>query len=162
MINRMELLKLIKNNAKLCPKEIAVMLGTTEADVENELRALSEEGIILGYTTQINWEKTERESVIAMIEVKLSPMRNKGYDHIANLLCKYDKVSSCYLVSGDYDLMLIYEDDNLREIASFISEKIAPLEGVLSTKSHCILKKYKIDGIITYKNANDDRQTVIL
>ena len=162
MINRMELLKLIKNNAKLDPKEIAVMLGSTEEEVNNELSALNKEGIILGYTTQINWEKTEKESVIAMIEVKLSPMRNKGYDHIANLLCKYDKVASCYLVSGDYDLMLIYEDDNLREVASFVSEKVAPLEGVLSTKSHFILKKYKIDGIVSEKTDKDNRQTVIL
>ncbi|MCR5618222.1 MAG: Lrp/AsnC family transcriptional regulator [Clostridiales bacterium] len=162
MINRMELLKLIKNNAKLDPKEIAVMLGSTEEEVNNELSALNKEGIILGYTTQINWEKTEKESVIAMIEVKLSPMRNKGYDHIANLLCKYDKVASCYLVSGDYDLMLIYEDDNLREVASFVSEKVAPLEGVLSTKSHFILKKYKIDGIVSEKTEKDNRQTVIL
>lgn len=162
MINRMELLKLIKNNAKLDPKEIAVMLGSTAEEVNNELSALNKEGIILGYTTQINWEKTEKESVIAMIEVKLSPMRNKGYDHIANLLCKYDKVASCYLVSGDYDLMLIYEDDNLREVASFVSEKVAPLEGVLSTKSHFILKKYKIDGIVSEKTEKDNRQTVIL
>ena len=152
MVDRMELLKLIKNNAKLSSKEIAVMLGTTEEDISNELKALSDEGIILGYTTQINWEKTEKESVIGMIEVKLSPMRNKGYDHIANLLCKYDKVTSCYLVSGD----------NLREVASFVSEKIAPLEGVLSTKSHFILKKYKIDGIVSERNDRDDRQTVIL
>ncbi len=162
MVNRMELLKLIKNNAKLDAKEIAVMMGNTEAEIAAELKALVEEGVILGYTTQINWEKTERESVIAMIEVKLSPMRNKGYDHIANLLCKYDKVSSCYLVSGDYDLMLIYEDDNLREVASFVSEKIAPLEGVLSTKSHFILKKYKIDGIVSERNDNDDRQKIVL
>lgn len=162
MVNRMELLKLIKNNAKLDAKEIAVMMGNTEEEIAAELKALAEEGVILGYTTQINWEKTERESVIAMIEVKLSPMRNKGYDHIANLLCKYDKVSSCYLVSGDYDLMLIYEDDNLREVASFVSEKIAPLEGVLSTKSHFILKKYKIDGIVSERNDNDDRQKIVL
>lgn len=162
MVNRMEILKLIKNNAKLDPKEIAVMTGNTEEEIVSELKALTDEGIILGYTTQINWEKTERESVIAMVEVRLTPMRNKGYDHIANLLCKYDKVSSCYLVSGDYDLMLIYEDRTLRDVASFVSEKVATLEGVLSTKSHFILKKYKIDGIVSDRIDSDNRQTVIL
>lgn len=162
MVNRMELLKLVQHNAKLTPKEIAVMMGNTEAEISEELKALEDEHIILGHTTQINWEKTERETVVAMIEIKLTPMRNKGYNHIANLLCKYDKVTSCYLASGDYDLMIMYEDNNLRDVAAFVSDKVAPLDGVLSTKTHFILKKYKTDGIFFERDDEDRRQTIIL
>lgn len=162
MVNRMELLKLVQHDAKLSAKEIAVMMGNTEAEVVEELKALEDERIILGHTTQINWEKTEKESVVAMIEIKLTPMRNKGYNHIANLLCKYDKVTSCYLASGDYDLMIMYEDNNLRDVASFVSDKVAPLDGVMSTKTHFILKKYKTDGIFFDHNEEDRRQTIIL
>ena len=162
MIDRMELLKLIENDSRLTPDRIAIMLDCTKEEVEEELQNLTDEKIILGYQTQINWEKTERESVIAMIEVRITPMRNKGYDHIANLLCKYDKVSACYLMSGGSDLMLIYEDKNLRQVASFVSDKIAPLEGVLSTTTHFILKKYKTNGIIYDNDDSDNRQQIIL
>lgn len=162
MINRMELLRLIENDARLEPEKIAVILDCSEDEVVKELAALSHEGIILGYTTQINWEKMEREDVVAMIEIRITPMRNRGYDHIADLLCKYDKVSACYLMSGGSDLMLIYEDSNLRNVAEFVSDKIAPLEGVLSTTTHFILKKYKANGIIFDKTESDDRQAVIL
>ncbi len=162
MIDRMELLRLLENDSRLTSEKIAIMLGVTEAEVDEELKALSDEKIILGYRTQINWEKTERESVIAMIEVRITPMRNKGYDHIANLLCKYDKVSACYLMSGGSDLMLIYEDKNLRQVAEFVSDKIAPLDGVLSTTTHFILKKYKTNGIIYDIDEGDTRQQIIL
>ncbi|MCQ2466145.1 MAG: Lrp/AsnC family transcriptional regulator [Clostridia bacterium] len=162
MVNRMELLDLIKRDATLTPKEIAVMMGNTEAEISAEIEALTDEHIILGKTTQINWEKTEKESVVAMIEIKLTPMRNQGYNHIANILCKYEKVTSCYLASGDYDLIIMYEDKNLHAVASFVSDKVAPLEGVLSTKTHFILKKYKIDGIVFEGDEEDRRQTIIL
>lgn len=162
MVDRMELLRLIENNSRLSAKEIAVMLECTEAQAAAELKALYDEKIILGYTTQINWEKTERETVIAMIEVKMTPMRNKGYDHVANILCKYDKVSACYLMSGGSDLMLIYEDRNLRDVASFVSDKVAPLEGVLSTTTHFILKKYKTNGIVYDRDDGDNRQAIVL
>ena len=121
-----------------------------------------DEKIILGTTTQINWEKTDRETCLAMIEVRITPMRNKGYDHIANLLCKYEKVSACYLMSGGSDLMLIYDGKTLREVAEFVSDKIAPLEGVLSTTTHFILKKYKTNGIMYDEEDEDNRQFIIL
>ena len=160
MVNRMELLELVKHDATLTPKEIAVMMGNTEAEISEELKALTDEHIILGKTTQINWEKTEKESVVAMIEIKLTPIRNKGYNHIANLLCKYEKVSSCYLASGDYDLIIMYEDKNLHAVADFVSDKVAPLEGVVSTKTHFILKKYKDHGTIMTKKNEDERQMI--
>ena len=184
MIDDLELLRLIENNARLSSEEIAVMLGTTAADVEAEIKRLKDENIILGYNTIINWEKQAPDNCIGMIEVRITPVKNKGYDHIAQILSKYDKVTACYLMSGGFDLMIIYEDRTLRDIATFVTEKIATmdtLEGktlrevssfvsdklstldtVLSTATHFILKKYKANGII-YDNPNtDDRQAIIL
>ena len=138
------------------------MLGASEAEVEAEIKRLKDEKIILGYTTEINWEKTYPEHVTAMIEVRITPVRNQGFDHISNILSQYDKVTACYLMSGGFDLMLIYEDDNLRDIASFVYEKVATLEGVLSTSTHFILKKYKANGIIFESSKNDDRQAIVL
>ena len=162
MIDDIELLRLIENNARLSSEEIAVMLGTTADDIEKEINRLKHENIILGYSTIINWEKQAPDNCIGMIEVRIAPVKNKGYDHIAQILSKYDKVTACYLMSGGFDLMIIYEDSNLRSIANFVTEKIATLEGVLSTTTHFILKKYKANGII-YDNPNtDDRQAIIL
>ena len=114
MIDDIELLRLIENNARLSSEEIAVMLGTTAADVEAEIKRLKDENIILGYNTIINWEKQAPDNCIGMIEVRITPVKNKGYDHIAQILSKYDKVTACYLMSGGFDLMIIYEDSNLR------------------------------------------------
>ena len=162
MIDDIELLRLIENNARLSFEEIAVMLGTTAGDVEAEIKRLKDENIILGYNTIINWEKQAPDNCIGMIEVRIAPIKNKGYDHIAQILSKYEKVTACYLVSGGFDLIIIYEDSNLRSIANFVSEKIAPQEGVLSTTTHFILKKYKANGIIYDNPDTDDRQAIIL
>ena len=118
MIDDLELLRLIENNARLSSEEIAVMLGTTAADVEAEIKRLKDENIILGYNTIINWEKQAPDNCIGMIEVRITPVKNKGYDHIAQILSKYDKVTACYLMSGGFDLMIIYEDRTLRDIAN--------------------------------------------
>jgi len=162
MIDDIELLRLIENNARLSSAEIATMLGTSEDEINSEIQRLKDENIILGYNTIINWEKKAPDNCIGMIEVRITPVKNKGYDQIAQILSKFDKVTACYLVSGGFDLMIIYEDSTLRNIANFVTEKIAPMEGVLSTTTHFILKKYKANGII-YDNPNtDDRQAIIL
>ena len=162
MIDDIELLRLIENNARLSSAEIATMLGSSEDEVNNEIQRLKDENIILGYNTIINWEKKAPDNCIGMIEVRITPVKNKGYDQIAQILSKFDKVTACYLVSGGFDLRIIYEDSTLRNIANFVTEKIAPMEGVLSTTTHFILKKYKANGII-YDNPNtDDRQAIIL
>lgn len=162
MIDDIELLRVIENNARLSAEDIAVMLGTTAAEVESEIKRLKEENIILGYSTIINWEKIAPDNCIGMIEVRIAPIKNKGYDHIAQILSKYEKVMACYLMSGGFDLMIIYEDSNLRNIANFVTEKIATQEGVLSTTTHFILKKYKANGIIYDNPSDDDRQAIIL
>ncbi|HOO62060.1 MAG TPA: Lrp/AsnC family transcriptional regulator, partial [Bacillota bacterium] len=157
MLNRIELLQLIEHNARLSVAEMAVMLGDSEEAVAAMLEELKSENIILGYTTMINWEKTERESVTAMIEVRVTPQRNQGFDQLAKQLYRYSQISSCYLMSGGFDFMIIIEDSTLREVASFISEKIAPLDGVVSTTTHFILKKYKSNGILFDSKPIDDR-----
>ena len=162
MLNRIELLQLIEHNARLSVAEMAVMLGDSEEAVAAMLEELKSENIILGYTTMINWEKTERESVTAMIEVRVTPQRNQGFDQLAKQLFRYSQISSCYLMSGGFDFMIIIEDSTLREVASFISEKIAPLDGVVSTTTHFILKKYKSNGILFDSKPIDDREAVIL
>jgi len=162
MVDHIELLHIIEKNARLTPDEIAVMLGADAAEVKAEIDRLTEKKIILGYTTQINWEKTYPDHVTAMIEVRVTPVRNQGFDHLSEILSQYDKVTACYLMSGGFDLMLIYEDDNLKDIASFVYNKVAPLEGVLSTATHFILKKYKDNGIRFDHEKNDDRQAIVL
>ena len=162
MIDDIELLRLIENNARLSSAEIATMLGSSEDEVNSEIDRLKDDNIILGYNTVINWEKKAPDNCIGMIEVRIAPVKNKGYDHIAQILSKYDKVTACYLVSGGFDLMIIYEDSTLRNIANFVTEKIATLDGVLSTTTHFILKKYKANGLIYDSPDTDDRQALIL
>jgi len=162
MINRQELLELVERNARISASELAVMIGADEKAVSEELASLHEENIILGYAAIINWDKTDRESVTALIEIRITPQRNKGFDQIARQLFRYPQVTSCYLMSGGFDLMIIIEDSTLREVASFIAEKVAPIEGVVSTSTHFILKKYKSNGIIFDAKFTDDRETIVL
>ncbi|MBP5491372.1 MAG: Lrp/AsnC family transcriptional regulator [Clostridiales bacterium] len=162
MLNRIELLQLIEHNARLSTAELAVMLNCSEEAVAAELEACKKENMILGYNTVINWEKSERETVTALIEVRITPQRNQGFDKIASQFYRYPQVSSCYLMSGGFDLMLIIEDSTLREVANFVADKIAPLEGVLSTSTHFILKKYKSNGTLFEQKQIDDREAIVL
>ncbi|MBR2750154.1 MAG: Lrp/AsnC family transcriptional regulator [Clostridiales bacterium] len=162
MLNRIELLQLIEHNARISVSELAVMLNVSEEAVAAELETCKKENVILGYNTMINWEKTEREPVTAMIEVRITPQRNQGFDKIASQFYRYQQVSSCYLMSGGFDLMLIIEDSTLREVAQFVSDKIAPLEGVISTSTHFILKKYKSNGTLFEQKQIDNREAVVL
>lgn len=162
MLNRQELLQLIERNARISTPELAVMLGAEEAEVSEELDKLHSENVILGYAAVVNWDMTERESVTAMIEIRITPQRNKGFDQMASQLYRYPQVTSCYLMSGGFDLMIIIEDSTLREVASFVSEKVAPIDGVVSTSTHFILKKYKTNGIVFGSKIADDRETIVL
>jgi len=162
MLDRHELLRLIEQNARLTKTELSVMLHATEDEIVAALREMENEKMILGYAAVVNWEKTEIESVTAMIEVRLMPQRDQGFDRIAHRLYSYPQVSSCYLMSGGFDLMLIIEDSTLREVASFISNNVAPLEGVVSTATHFILKKYKSNGVVFAGQTEDRREAVIL
>ncbi|MBR1477543.1 MAG: Lrp/AsnC family transcriptional regulator [Lachnospiraceae bacterium] len=157
---RDQILSIIEKNSRIDIKELAVLLGMEEIDVANELKRLEEEGIIGGYHTMINWEKTSIEKVTALIEVRVTPQRGQGFDNIAERIYKYPEVQSVYLISGGYDLMVILEGRTLREVSTFVSDKLSTLETVLSTATHFILKKYKDHGTIYDLKLKDEREIV--
>ncbi len=157
---REELLSLIEKNSRIDLKELAVLLGREEIDVVNELARLEEEGIICGYHTLINWDKTSIEKVTALIEVKVTPQRGQGFDKIAERIYNYPEVRAVYLISGGYDLLITLEEKSLKEIAGFVSDKLSTLDSVLSTATHFILKKYKDHGTVFDKTHGDEREVV--
>lgn len=157
---REALLKVIEKNSRMDLKELAVILGVDELDVVNELSKLEKEGIICGYHTLINWEKTDLEKVSALIEVRITPQRGQGFDNIAERIYKYPEVHAVYLISGGYDLLITLEGKSLKEVSSFVSDKLATLEGVLSTATHFILKKYKDHGTVLTKKNEDQREII--
>lgn len=148
IVMREELLRIIEKNSRMDLKELAVILGVTEIDVVNELTALEAEGIICGYHTLINWEKTSVERVNALIEVRVTPQRGQGFDSVAERIYKYPEVHAVYLISGGYDLLVTLEGKTLKQVSTFVSEKLSTLDQVLSTATHFILKKYKDHGTI--------------
>ena len=151
---------IIEKNSRMDLKELAVILGVEEIDVVNELAALEAEGIICGYHTLINWEKTSIDKVTALIEVRVTPQRGQGFDNIAERIYKDPEVRSVYLISGGYDLMVILEGKTLREVSNFVSDKLSTLDTVLSTATHFILKKYKDHGTILSQNKQDEREMI--
>lgn len=157
---REELLRIIEKNSRMDLKELAVILGVEEVDVVNELAALEAEGIICGYHTMINWENTDIEKVNALIEVRITPQRGQGFDSLAERIYKYAEVNSVYLISGGYDLLVSLEGKSLREVSNFVSDKLATLDGVLSTATHFVLKKYKDHGTILTSKYEDERELI--
>ncbi|MCD7836788.1 MAG: Lrp/AsnC family transcriptional regulator [Lachnospiraceae bacterium] len=157
---RDELLAIIEKNSRIDLKELAVLLGTQEIDVVNELEQMEADGIICGYHTLINWEKTSIDKVTALIEVRVTPQRGQGFDNIAERIYKYPEVQSVYLISGGFDLMVILEGKTLREVSSFVSDKLSTLDSVLSTATHFILKKYKEHGCILNLKIEDEREMI--
>lgn len=155
---REELLKIIEKNSRIDLKELAVILGVEEITIVNELAALEAEGIICGYHTMIDWEKTSISKVTALIEVRVTPQRGQGFDNIAERIYKYPEVNSVYLISGGFDLMITLEGKTLKEVSTFVSDKLSTLDSVLSTATHFILKKYKDHGTILTKKTEDERE----
>ena len=157
-----EILRLLEKNGRLTADEIAVMTGLSTAEVLQIMDDLEKSKIILGYNTLVNWEKTSYAPVTALIEVRVTPQRDQGFDSIARRIYRYPQVQSCYLMSGGFDLMVIIEDSTLKDVAMFVSEKIAPLEAVISTRTHFILKKYKMNGTEFAVQDEDNREAVVL
>lgn len=157
---RKELLKLIEKNSKIATTDLSKMLEVSEAEVLNELAELEKEHIICGYLTLIDWDKTNAEKVIGLIEVKVTPQRGQGFDRIAERIYNYPEVSSVYLISGAYDLLVTLEGNSLKDIAEFVSDKLSTLDTVLSTATHFILKKYKDHGIIFDSKHEDEREAI--
>ena len=154
-----KILNVIEKNSRIDIKELAVILDMEEIDVANELKAMEEEGVICGYHTLINWEKTSIEKVSALIEVRVTPQRGQGFDNIAERIYQYPEVNAVYLISGAYDLLVSLEEKSLKDISLFVSDKLSTLESVLSTTTHFILKKYKDHGTVLAKKKTDERET---
>jgi len=157
---RNELLSILENNSRIDLKELAVRLGREEIDVANEIAELEKDGVICGFHTLINWDKTDIEKVTALIEVKVTPQRGQGFDRIASRIYNYPEVRDVYLISGGFDLLVTLEEKSLKEIARFVSEKLSTLDSILSTSTHFILKKYKDHGTVVNESKDDEREVV--
>lgn len=157
---KMKIIELLKEDARRTPALIATMLGASEAEVAEAIGELEEANVIVKYATVVNWAKVDSEKVTALIEVQITPERGRGFDAIAERIYLYPEVKSVFLMSGAYDLLVEIEGKTLKEVASFVSNKLSPIDRVLSTKTHFILKKYKQDGI-TFEDHEDDRRLLI-
>lgn len=155
-----EILELLESNAKLTIEEIAVMLNMDPETVRQEIKNMESNKTILKYMTLINWEKAGVDKVDAMIEVRITPQRDTGYDTVAERIYRFPEVRSVRLMSGTYDLAVFVEGKTMKEVANFVSTKLATIEGVVSTTTHFVLKTYKQDGVII-EDEEEDRRLVI-
>ena len=158
----MSILEILTEDARTPASEIAVMLGKEEAEIRETIERLEKQRIILRYPALINWEKVDIDEVEALIEVRVTPQRDEGFDAIAEQIYRFEEVSSVYLMSGAYDLMLIVEGKNIRAVSRFVSERLSILDNVQSCATHFILKRYKTDGVIFEKQPGDKRMVVSL
>lgn len=159
-MNREAILDVLEKNSRIDLADLALMLGESEAAVANEIADMEKEHIICGYNTLIDWDKTGRDMVTALIEVKVTPQRGNGFDAIAERIYNYDEVNSLYLMSGNFDLTVIIEGKTMKDVALFVSSKLASLESVLSTSTHFVLKKYKDHRTVLDAPHKDERMLV--
>ena len=156
----MKLVKLLEGDCTYTGAQLAALCDTTEEDIAARTAQLQADGVILGYKALVNWEKTATEIVEALIEVRITPQRDKGYDRIAERIYQYDEVTSCYLMSGAYDLAVVIKGKTLWDVAKFVSAKLSTLEGVISTATHFILKKYKMQNQI-FEQPEEQKERLI-
>lgn len=154
------ILKLIEKNAKLSTAELAEMLALEPVVVAAEITRWEQDGTILGYQAILDPEKSGPDGVTALIEVKIRPERGGGFDHLAERIAKFDQVTSCYLMSGGYDLCVVVTGENLREVARFVAERLSTIEGVLSTATRFQLKVYKQNGLLAKQETGNERLAV--
>lgn len=159
-MNQNKLLQLLRHNARMSNKELASMLDCTEKDVEKEIQKLENDGIIIGYSALVNEEKFDKNFVTALIELRVSPQAENGYDEIAQKIAQYREVNSVRLLSGAYDLLVTVIGYNHRDVALFVSNVLAPIDGVISTTTHFILSRYKERGVVFAEVEEDDRGLV--
>ena len=157
-----KLLKLIEKDATLTPKELAVMLSKEEGDIKDMIRQLEKDGVILGYQAIVDWDKTEKESVTALIEVKVMPQRDDGFDKIAEKLQNYPEIKGLYLMSGGFDFTVLIEGKTMKEVAYFVARKLAPIEFVTATATHFVLKTYKYNGVVYNAPKKDLRESDLI
>lgn len=157
---REKILAVIEKNSRIDIKDLALLLGESETAIANEIAEMEKEKIICGYHTLINWDNTGEEKVTALIEVKVTPQRGQGFDKIAERIYNFPEVNAVYLMSGGFDFTVIIEEKTMREVAQFVSDKLAPLDAVLSTATHFVLKKYKDHGTILVDSVREERMLV--
>lgn len=151
-----------KSEKHLSNEQIAQMIGSSEEEVSKIIKGLEKENVIVGYKTMINWEKTDKELVTSIIELRVTPQRGEGFDKVAEKIYKYTQVKSLFLMSGSYDLCVIIEGQSMKDVALFVASKLAPMDNVISTATSFVLKKYKEDGLVFYKDEEDSRQVITL
>lgn len=143
-----KLLNLLENDARLTSEQIAIMLDKEVGDIKKLIYEYEKEGVILGYKAMIDWDKIEREYVSAMIELKVTPQRDKGFGSIAEKITRYPEVQSVYLMSGSFDILVFIEGRTMKEVAFFVAEKLSPMDSITSTSTHFVLRKYKDKGVV--------------
>ena len=157
-----KLLTLLENDATLTPEQLSAMLDKEVGDIKKMILEYEKTGVILGYKTLIDWDKTSREYVTAIIEVKTTPQPERGFDRIAEKIYNYPEVESLYLVSGGFDFAIIIEGKTLREVALFVAEKLSPIEHITTTATHFVLRKYKDKGLIYGSSPAKDEREIYL
>jgi DNA-binding Lrp family transcriptional regulator len=157
-----DILKILENDARVSPKQVATIINQPAAEVNRVIKQAEEDHTILKYKTVINWDKIDTERVWALIEVKIAPQRDVGFDAVAERIYRYPQTRTVYLVSGTYDLLVLVSGKTMQEVANFVSQKLAPVEGVLGTVSHFVLKRYKEDGEILIGGEETKRQPLVL
>lgn len=158
-----KILQLLEDDATLTAEQLAVMLSKEVGDIKSAIDKYERDGVILGYKTIVDWDKTEREYVTALIEVKVMPQRDRGFDHIAEKIYNYPEVKSLYLMSsGGFDFALIIEGKTMREVAYFVAQKLAPIDSVTATATHFVLRKYKDKGVIYGSCEIDERGNLLI
>ncbi len=156
-----KILELLDKDSRLSAAEIASMLDIPQSDVEKTIREYEEQKIILGYKTIIDWERTDKEMLTALIEIRIAPQHGQGFERVARRISQYDEVESVYLMSGGYDLCVIIKGKTLKEVAMFVAQKLAPLKEVTETATHFVLQKFKEQGVM-FEEANDDQERLML
>jgi DNA-binding Lrp family transcriptional regulator len=157
----MDILKLLETNSKLTAENLAVMCDMKVEDVKAKISEYEDNGVILGYTTLVDWDKTDREYVSAMIELKVAPQKDLGFDRIADRICAHPEVQSVSLMSGAYDLLVVIEGKTMREVSNFVFNRLATMDGIVSTATHFILRKYKDKGVIYNSDESDKRGNIL-
>lgn len=155
-----ELLEVLEKNSRTEIKDLAVMLDENEADIAVQMTQLEKDKVIFGYHTMINWDKVMVDRVTALIEVRVTPQRGDGFDNIAQRIYQFDEVSAVYLMSGAFDLTVIVEGRTMKEVALFVAQRLAPIDQVLSTSTHFVLKRYKDHGVVLEEDEKDERMLV--
>ena len=151
------MLELLENDSTLTAEQLAVMIGADVEEIKSMIRTYEKDGVIVGYKTLIDWDKTDREFVSALIELKVEPQIDRGFDSIAERICNFPEVESVFLMSGGFDIAVMIEGKTLKEVAFFVAEKLSTMEGVTGTATHFVLRKYKDKNTIYRREPVDER-----